>query len=360
MKLLYFTNIPSPYKVEFLNELSKTIEIDVLFDGQDEDGRNNNWYKNNKYDFNSIYIKNINTINKTIKNHYDLILIGTYGTIYGCYLVELLHLKKIPFILNADGGVIDKNDTFITKFLKTFFISKASYYLSSGIKANEYLTYYGANKNKIYTYSFTSLNKEDILDKPIEYKDKLILRKQKGYDYKRIFISIGNFIERKGYDLFFEAIKNKDYKDTCFLIIGGGPLFNTYKEIINKYNLKDIYLIDFLDKKEIYEYLKMSDVFFFPSRLDIWGLVINEAMSQGLPIISSNRVNASIELLDNEYLYDPEDINKQYSLINSFINKTNDELYTIGQNNINKIKDYTIENMAKRHLEVFDEVLNGK
>ena len=360
MNLLYFTNIPSPYKVEFLNQLSKHMEVDVLFDGYDEDGRNDKWYKDNKYLFNPIFIKNFKTINKTIKKHYDIILIGTYATIYGGYLIELLHLKKIPFLMNADGGFVDKNDTFITKFLKTFFISKASYYLSSSKETNKYLTAYGANKDKIYLYNFTSLNNEDILDKPISYKNKLPLRKQKGYNYHRLFISIGNFIERKGYDLFFKAIKDNNFKDACFLIVGGGPLKKEYEKLIKEYKLNNVYLIDFLDKKEIFEYLQMSDVFFFPSREDIWGLVINEAMANGLPVISSDNVIASKELVESKYLYDPNDLNKQYALINEFVYKTDDELYTIGQVNLNKIKDYTIENMVKRHLEIFNEVANGK
>ena len=360
MNLLYFTNIPSPYKVEFLNQLSKHMEVDVLFDGYDEDGRNDKWYKDNKYLFNPIFIKNFKTINKTIKKHYDIILIGTYATIYGGYLIELLHLKKMPFLMNADGGFVDKNDTFITKFLKTFFISKASYYLSSSKETNKYLTAYGANKDKIYLYNFTSLNNEDILDKPISYKNKLPLRKQKGYNYHRLFISIGNFIERKGYDLFFKAIKDNNFKDACFLIVGGGPLKKEYEKLIKEYKLNNVYLIDFLDKKEIFEYLQMSDVFFFPSREDIWGLVINEAMANGLPVISSDNVIASKELVESKYLYDPNDLNKQYALINEFVYKTDDELYTIGQTSLNKIKDYTIENMVKRHLEIFNEVANGK
>ncbi len=359
MKLLFYTNIPSPYRVNFLNQLSKHMEVDVLFDGYDEDGRNDKWYKDNNFLFNAINIKSFKTINKTLKKHYDIILIGTYATIYGGYFIELLHLKKIPFLFNADGGFVDKNDTFITKSLKTFFISKASYYLSSGKETNKYLTAYGADENKIFIYPFSSLNKEDILDKPISYENKLILRKQKGYDYKRVFISVGNFIERKGYDLFFNAIKDNNFIDTCFLIIGGGPLFEEYKKTIEDYNLKHIFLINFLDKKEIFEYLKMADVFFLPSREDVWGLVINEAMSQGLPIISSDNVIASKELLDKKYLYNPNDLNKQYALINEFINKTNDELENIGQANLNNIKDYTIENMANRHLEIFNEVLNN-
>ena len=103
----------------------------------------------------------------------------------------------------------------------------------------------------------------------------------------------------------------------------------------------------------------MSDVFFFPSREDVWGLVINEAMACGLPIISSDNVIASKELLDNKYLYNPNDLNKQYALINEFVHKSNKELEDIGQVNLNKIKDYTIENMVLRHLEIFNEVLNN-
>lgn len=357
MKILYYTNIPSPYKVLFLNKLSINNDLTVLYNGIEDDKRNKNWYSDNKPLYREIYLNKFPyfQIKKILKEHFDAIVIAGYATLVGAMLITLLNRKNIPFYIHADGGFINKNDNFFTEKLKTHFISKATYYLSSGKKTNEYLIHYGANPNSIFIYPFTSLLKEDILDSPIKYEDKMNLRTNKGYKHKRLFVSIGSFIKRKGYDLFFEALSKCNLEDTGFLIIGGGEEKSNYINLINKYQLKNIYLIDFCSKKEVFEYLKMSDVFFFPSREDIWGLVINEAMACGLPVISSDNVIAAIELINENYIYPVLDISKQTELIAYTANQSKEELFRIGNDNINTIKNYTIENMAYQYEKILND-----
>ena len=59
------------------------------------------------------------------------------------------------------------------------------------------------------------------------------------------------------------------------------------RRLFKRTQYQNVHFIDFCDKEKVFEYYKMSDVFFFPSREDIWGLVINEAMSCGLPVIAT-------------------------------------------------------------------------
>lgn len=357
MKILYYTNIPSPYKVLFLNELSKNNELTVLYNGKEDDKRNQKWYADNKPIYKEIYLNEFPyfQIKKQLQAHYDAIIVAGYATLAGIILIKLLDKQKRPFYIHADGGIIDKNDNALTKAIKSHLISKATYYLSSGKKTNEYFIHYGANPNNIYNYPFTSLLEEDILDSPIKYEEKMILRTKKGYGYKRLFVSVGSFIKRKGYDLFLEALSKCRLEDTGFLIIGGGEEKNNYINIINKYNLQNVHLIDFCSKKEVFDYLKMSDVFFLPSREDIWGLAINEAMACGLPVISSDNVISAIELIDRKYIYSVHDTVQQSNLITSLTNLTNDNLFNIGQNNINIINSYTIENMAFQYINILKD-----
>lgn len=361
MKVLYYTNLPSPYKVSFLNELNKYLDVDVLFTLKDKEERNEAWYKSNKYEFNVYYINNngFSLIKKLLKNKYDIVVNANYATKYGAYLSNEVNQLNIPLFINADGGLIYHNE-YIKNIIRGFFIKKADYYLSSGKETNKYFLFHGASKNKIYTYKFSSLKNDDILGTPILYKDKLKLRKQNGYDYKRIFISVGSLIDRKGYDIFFKAIKDINLKDTLFLIVGSGQKEEEYKKYIEDNNLDNVRLLGFRSKKEVFDLYKLADVFFLPSREDIWGLVINEAMANGLPIISSNNVVAARELVDNKYLYCPEDANGLKDLIIYFNNLDDKILYDIGKQNLEAIKGYTIENMAKRYYEVFNEVLSNE
>ena len=59
MKVLFFTNIPSPYRVDFFNELGKYCELTVLYERRDADDRDKNWCNNeeNNLNFKPIYLK---------------------------------------------------------------------------------------------------------------------------------------------------------------------------------------------------------------------------------------------------------------------------------------------------------------
>ena len=98
-----------------------------------------------------------------------------------------------------------------------------------------------------------------------------------------------------------------------------------------------------------------ADLFVLPTREDIWGLVINEAMSNGLPIISTNRCIAGLELVkdgENGFIVPVDDVDALSQKIETIL--SNEQiLETMGKKSLEKIKDYTFEQMAKRHMEIF-------
>lgn len=361
MKILYITNIPSPYRVEFFNKLADKCELKVIFDSMSAKDRSNDWFNNDSIKFKYSVIKSghVFKLYKELTKKYDLIIVGGYSTINGLLSIEILKFKKIKFMINADGGFIAK-DNFIIKKLKTHFISSANYYLSTSKGTNEYLTYYGAKSENILIYPFTSLSKEDILKNPIKYSEKKKLRKNTKYDCDKLFVSVGQFITRKGFDILIKSFSNANIKNSKLLIIGGGPLKDEYLKYIDENNIKNIYIIDFLKKEDLIKVYKYSDIFVLPTREDIWGLVINEAMSMGLPVISTNQCLAAKELLDNNYLYDCENINDLTYLLENFEKKEFNELYNIGKENLNISKKYTIENMSEEHFKIFETILNKK
>lgn len=349
MKILFITNIPSPYRVNFFNLLNKDNDVLVLFERASDSDRNKSWQKDNKYDFKYKINVSKRELIKLIKEYRnDKIVITNYSESKERTAILYMKFHRIPYYIEIDGGII-KKDNFIKGKIKRFLLSNAYGYFSPSKEADNYLVNYGANKKKINRYNFSSLNKKDILESIVSVQEKQRIRKKLKMKEENIVIGIGSFTKRKGFDLLIKAAPSIN-KNTGIYIIGG-EITDEYKELIEKYNVKNVHFISFLSKEEIKEYYKAADIFILPTREDIWGLVINEAMSFGLPVITTDNCLAGLALIkngENGYVIPVESYVDIYKSINKILD--NSVLKEkMSRNSLKKIADFTIEDMVKKH-----------
>ncbi len=365
MKVLFLTNYPSPYKVDFFNELGKKCDLTVTFEETPEEQthRNKNWFHTNYDNFNAIFLNKIRLgkphkqiaygIFKYLNDDFDYIIVGVYSTITSIMAILYMKLKRIRFIIESDGG-IPKNKKNITEKFKKFLISSAYAWFSPSGETDKYLITYGAQKYNIIRYPFTTLHKNDILknlpDKTYvnQCRQKIKLTK------KYAIVTIGQFIHRKGFDILIEAISKMRNKDCAFYIIGGKPT-QEYSELIQKLNLYDIYFIDFMEQEKLKDYFIAADIFVLPTREDIWGLVINEAMAFGLPVITTNRCVAGLEMIKSHRDICLININDAEMLAQSMDTLLIDDSLRISlaMENLKISLNYTIERMADSHIDYF-------
>jgi glycosyltransferase involved in cell wall biosynthesis len=365
-RVLFLANIPSPYRVDFFNELGKQCELTVLFERETSDERDLSWYNNNFNNFQTIFLKG-KKINKSTalcfsvfgylkRELFDIIIVGGYSTPTGMLAIEILRKRKIPFILNTDGGIIKKDSTF--KYLmKKHYIGSASYWLSTGKHTTDYLVNYGANKHNIFIYPFTSLLQKDILANPPLENLKSEMKSRLNIKEDKIVLSIGQFIDRKGFDILLKACENLP-KNFGVYIVGGSPT-QEYINLKDELYLTNVHFIGFKSKEELKEYYSVSDLFVLPTREDIWGLVINEAMANGLPVVTTDKCVAGLELVnDNENGFIIP-VNNSSILAARITEVLIDQKVKekMSKNSLDKIQRYTIENMAKVHVEIFNSIL---
>lgn len=365
MKILFLTNYAAPYMIDFFNELGKFCDVTVLFTDKikEQKHRSQKWFAEQNYS-NFKYIQLVKRIGfknycvyldvlKYLNRSYDAIVICGYGTPPTMPLaVEYLKFKKIPFYMEIDGGLI-KQDPKWKCFLKKHWLSMATKWFSSGKETTKYLVHYGADKNRIIEYPFTSLKEQDILKQIPTEQEKLNLRKDLNLKEEKIIVSVGQFIYRKGYDILIKAMQKID-RNIGVYIIGDTPT-QEYLNLQKQFNLTNLHFVGFKIKEELKKYYMAADLFVLPTREDIWGLVINEAMAMGLPIITTDKCVAGLELVKsglNGYIIPTENNEILVEKINQIFNE---DYRQMGQNSLNKIKEYTIENMVRIHLEKFIE-----
>ena len=362
VKILAFADFPSPYRVEVFKGLAKEYDMLVIFDKMSDQNRNAAWFCKDT-GLNSISLleesgrMQFEEELKQIKK-FDLVLAYDYH-IKNAIRLELACIQnKVPYIMNLDGAFIRKN--FIKNIIKRYLVTHADGYFASGNHAAEYFKYFGADENKIYYHPFTSLHSDEILKEPLSGAEKDKYKKQLGVDKPKMVLTIGQFIHRKGIDVLLEAWNKELDENYSLVIVGGGEEEKQYQQYIANHNLKNVQLVGFKQKDEIFEYYKAADLFVLPTREDIWGLVINEAMACGLPVVSTNMCLGAVELIENGvngYIVPVNDCKELAEAMKKILRVDSS---VFGMINLKKISNYTYENVIKSHIQSINKLVNNE
>lgn len=355
MKLLFYTNIPSPYFVEYLNELGKYAEITVIFEKESFAHRDDSWKKFNADNFTYHYLKGIN-ITKTqivdlratryIKENPDaLVIIASPLTPVGMQCIEYCRRQNRTYLLQSEGG-IPKDGKGIKEKIKYHFLHGASLYLSGMRAEGDYFTAYGAKPESIRTYPFASLHEKDLITDLISENEKNTIKKELGINQKKIVLFVGRMIHIKGIDVLIKSCKGLQNDVGVYMV--GGEAVEPYISLAKDLEVNNIHYISHAPLEVLRKYYLAADVFVLPTRGDTWGLVINEAMTYGLPVITTRNCVAGVQLIQdgkNGFLIDNEDYINLRRKIDLILD--NDKLrHEMRSNNLMKMRSYTYENMA--------------
>ena len=373
-KVLFTTNLPAPCSVEFFNNLAQFYDLTVIFERTNAADRDKSWERYGAVQFEPIFLSGIlvgnefafcpSIVSYLREKKYDQIIIGDYSSPTGIYAILFMHVCHMDFLIHADGGIIGA-DSKSKYLLKKYLLSKAGGYMSPGDLTDKYFRYYGDKEKPIYRFPFTSVSKKDIVSTVLKKEEKKRLRKNLGMADtladSYLVLSVGQIIPRKGYDILLNAAA-KINKNIQILIIGGKAT-EELSNIINLRKLNNVYFMECIPHGHVCEYMKAADLFVLPTRYDIWGLVINEAMASGLPVITTTRCVSGMELVENGkngYVIEPENIEALSYTINVMAEMAPDMQYAMGQHSILKIHEYTIENMAVQYAKEVNNYIESR
>jgi GxxExxY protein len=115
---------------------------------------------------------------------------------------------------------------------------------------------------------------------------------------------------------------NSDY-GLYLVFVGEGPLRKEIETYIKEKNLKNVFITGFISQAEIPKYYAIADIFVLPSGVgETWGLVVNEAMNFGLPVIVSDLVGCGKDLVkhgENGYIFKFGDIDELTNYLRDLI-----------------------------------------
>lgn len=364
LKVLFTTNIPVPYRIDFFNELGRWVDLTVAFERRNAKSRDSSWLNQKIINFKAIFM-NGKAIGDDIafcpeilrivrKGKFDRIVVGIYYSPTGILLTQYLRFTHTPFLMTGDGG-FPKKENRVKHWIKSYLNHGASRYLITSAASKKGLSAYGIPQEKMKVYPFTSLRSTDILNMPVNEEKKENIRHSLGIKEKKMVLGVGRLLLWKGWqDLI--AISKQLGSNCGIYVVGGQPQGTEFEPHVNQTS-SNFHFIDFKQKADLLKWYQAADVFVLPSRNDIWGLVVNEAMAMGLPIVTTYTTVAGLELIQegvNGYLYHAGDTGQLLNILNRILN--NKALrHSMSKVNLEKIRNYTIENMAKVCHELITE-----
>ncbi len=161
----------------------------------------------------------------------------------------------------------------------------------------------------------------------------------------------------KGVEQLLEAwirVSEDRRNGSTLLLVGDGPQREQLTELARRHNLDEVRFAGHLPPEEVAQCMAASDVFVFPTLQDVWGLVANEAMAVGLPILCSRFAGCHDDLVEpgiNGHVFDLQDIDCTAELLSRTIDEE-DRLPERGDASRQIISRFTISRSANSFLEL--------
>jgi glycosyltransferase involved in cell wall biosynthesis len=265
----------------------------------------------------------------------------------------LSKIFKIKNILSLHGGDvydptrnISPHRYWILRMIIRFLINRADGVVSSsGIIKDKCIEYYKPRKEiKIIPLPY------ELVDFPKVSRHDIGLDENKKY-----VIGVGRLIPRKKFDVFLKMFSFLD-KNIEGIIIGDGPEKNSLKGLAQSLKMEQrIHFTGFVGNKEkILQYMSCSDVFVLCPSYEGFGVVFQEAMQAGLPIVTTMSGGQADIVKDgkNGFLIPNPDEKLAAGKVNQILNSKEIHL-TMKANNLRDIKRFSGQSVVAEFLKTF-------
>ena len=279
---IFVTNLPSFYKINLYNEINKKQRILAIFTESGDSTRNADFYKG-KMNFDYIKLGDRILLSKMFAMlriifsfKYNAMLIGGWDSVITWFCAFLSPKKKNA--LTLESSILESDTGGLKGFLKRIFLSRMSKVYASGQMHRKLLDALGYKGEVAITKGVGVYN---VVETP-PFKPK---------EEVRNFIYVGRFIPCKNLESLVKAFEK--FPDCTLTMVGYGELDKKLRSIAPK----NVIFTGAVENAKLPGYYRKNDVFILPSYSEPWGLVVEEALNNGIPVITSENVGCNAEVV---------------------------------------------------------------
>ncbi|MBN2309376.1 MAG: glycosyltransferase [Candidatus Hydrogenedentes bacterium] len=314
-RVLLLHNFLAPYRVPLFAELATRFDLDVWILGNVRHVRD--WpadapgapfrYRNVPHLTVPLTRYNALVLNYTLaaalaRHRHDAIICCAWDTPATFYTACHARLTRTPFILWSGSTARESTRLrTLTKPAVRALVRGATAWLAYGTRAKDYLVSLGADPER----TFRAFNTVETgwFAEACEAARPQVARLRERLDIApdaRVVVYCGNLLELKGVgDLlagFAELARMRE--DVTLVLVGSGRGEAEYRSLVEAAGLgRRVVFAGFVPRPEVPAYYALADLLVLPSRSEVWGLVVNEALAAGVPVLATDAVGASEDLI---------------------------------------------------------------
>jgi glycosyltransferase involved in cell wall biosynthesis len=297
--VVYWNNIPAPYMVERFNALADRggLEFEAWFNERLEPDRS--WeVAEQTWRFPHRYLPSIKLAGRRFRLPTPLlgrkpdVLASLYAEpvfVVGWSLARLRGCKTCFRVLMTHDSWVRRSA--LKNRIKRFLFKHVDAIETPGADGKAFAIRCGAAAEKIFLATHTvDVPHFDGVSRSGRGEERGLLREQHGLQ-GCVFVYTGRLWAGKGLDYLldaFERVQRNSVQPVSLLLIGDGPGEAALRDACRVRGLRNVTFAGFRQKKELPRFYAAADVFVFPTLGDPYGLVVDEAMACGLPIISTS------------------------------------------------------------------------
>ncbi len=236
---------------------------------------------------------------------FDAVLVHGWGHVTYWLAMAAAFVSGLPVLLRGESNLLRVLPPWKQKLkraLLTQLFRRVSGFLTIGRYNAEFYRAYGVGDEQLFLVPYAVDNRffctraDELLPRRRE------IRRELGIPEDRLVVLFcGKLTPAKRPMDLIEAFARVSADVRAALVyVGDGPQRPELESYIERRRLKDVYLMGFRNQTELPRFYALADVFVLPSGFDPWGLVVNEAMCFGLPVVVSDQVGARGDLVTDD------------------------------------------------------------
>ncbi len=256
--------------------------------------------------------------------------------------------RRIPMVVMSESSRQDESRTWWKEAIKRRIAGLYSAALVGGQRHVEYLAELGMPRERICT-GYDVVDNEYFRQKAEEVRSQRSEVRQKYALPENYFLASARFVEKKNLSKLIEAYaeysrgseirsqksevsNNKAPWD--LVVLGDGPVKADLCRLISDLRLNEhTHLPGFEPYNELPVYYALANAFVHASTTEQWGLVVNEAIASGLPVIVSDRCGCVPELINgNGFTFDPANEHELTARLLEVASLSDEERKRLGDN----------------------------